>query len=881
MSVPTIKHLSSLFRSTASVASRLSNILPTPPPHTAITSDTIAEDAALKQAVSLLDTSSTPKVPPQPITLPPPPETQTTTETKTSGVNDSKKKVKKLKSHKPKQSAEDSISHLIVHSLNNGAEPKPGPEHKDLESVHLSDFQEVDDEKSAEKLLDLPWFSNLFPSDTSKHRKVLSRERKRRWTYKNTQQGRLSCLVTNCAERLGPDATLEVFGKLGKETGLKEYNTLIRLCIETARRTDDEEVAVEQFYKAYQVFKWMKEEGFQIEEETYGPFLMCLIDMHVTDEFYFFLPIIKDDSATSQARLGYYEMLLSIEMDDEDKIHELVSQITHDKCEHGLNLQDLAENYLLALGERGRKKEFLELLEVVDITKLPLHNIGSILKSLGRLSLQSFAEKLILAFKADGQGSERVSDFIYLYTTSMKNLLVEDIILKYKDMHAKLEVLPSSNSYEKLIEFCCDSLKVHLALDVVDQMCQAGFSLSTETLNCISHACEESSEFYLVRRIYSVLCCHNLKPNSETFRSMINSSVRMKDFDGAYDMLKGLEKMNLVPTTSMYNAIMVGFFREGHTVSGFRVLKQMEKADVKPDSTTYSYLIGNSECLDDIIKYFDEMKSSGVPLTKRVFMAMINAYATCGEFEKAKQVAFDKAVPAKNACEIKSALVAALASHGKISDALDIYEEMKQCGLTVEPKALISLLEYMQSMGELPRLLQILEQLSDPVYWLDGCCRVISYCIRYKDIESAVDLLKKLKDAFNDDEMTREVLFDEFFSQIADIEPSGLQIGLELLKSIKEDLKLHPSRKCLDFLLSACVKAKDARSSLLIWKEYELAGLPYNLLTSLKMYQALLASGDFKSAAKVRTIIPNDDPHVHSLLLACESTFDRSSTLVH
>jgi hypothetical protein len=33
-------------------------------------------------------------------------------------------------------------------------------------------------------------------------------------------------------------------------------------------------------------------------------------------------------------------------------------------------------------------------------------------------------------------------------------------------------------------------------------------------------------------------------------------------FDGAYGMLKDLEKMDLRPTSSMYNAIMAGYFRE-------------------------------------------------------------------------------------------------------------------------------------------------------------------------------------------------------------------------------------------------------------------------------------------------------------------------------
>ena len=88
---------------------------------------------------------------------------------------------------------------------------------------------------------------------------------------------------------------------------------------------------------------------------------------------------------------------------------------------------------------------------------------------------------------------------------------------------------------------------------------------------------------------------NNLKPDNETFRSMISLSVKMKDvsvllfhlvnlhillnylkhvsfihfflcsslqFEGAYNMINDLEKMNLIPTANMYNAIMTGCFRE-------------------------------------------------------------------------------------------------------------------------------------------------------------------------------------------------------------------------------------------------------------------------------------------------------------------------------
>lgn len=72
------------------------------------------------------------------------------------------------------------------------------------------------------------------------------------------------------------------------------------------------------------------------------------------------------------------------------------------------------------------------------------------------------------------------------------------------------------------------------------------------------------------------------------------------------------------------------------------------------------------------------------------------------------------------------------------------------------------------------------------------------------------------------------------FRSIAETEPSDVKLGLDLLSFMKEELGLCPSRKCLDFLLHACVNAKDKQTALVVWKEYQFAELPYNVLNYLR-----------------------------------------------
>ncbi|GKV51230.1 hypothetical protein SLEP1_g57899 [Rubroshorea leprosula] len=374
----------------------------------------------------------------------------------------------------------------------------------------------------------------------------------------------------------------------------------------------------------------------------------------------------------------------------------------------------------------------------------------------------------------------------------------------------KFEITPSLESYKELIKFCCSSRKVQLALDIVNQISQDSLNLSIDMLNCILHAIEETM---------SVIC--------------------------AYAMLNDSRKMNVKPVAGMYNAIMAGYFREKKISAGLRVLKQMELDSVKPDPQTYSYLIA----------YCDNKFISAVSC---IIATSILVMLQMG-------------IPVKSLNELRSALVSALASHGQMADAVDTYEEIKQSGGDLEPRAVLSLMECLHSERDLSLMLQLLEELHDQGYWIEGCCRVISFCVRKKHLSTAVHLLKQLKDKFCDDELAAEVLFDEAFAIIAEEEPADVQFGVDLLQAIKSDIGISPSRKCLDFILNAYVKAKDLQNSLLIWKEYEIAGL-------IMMYQALLACGDHKSAEAMRTKIPKDDPDVRDVIRAFQATYPKSTT---
>lgn len=144
-----------------------------------------------------------------------------------------------------------------------------------------------------------------------------------------------------CAKNIGTEATFAVLGKIGRQTGVKEYNVLINICMEKARSSVDEEVALEQFHKALRLFESMKDQGFSLEEETYGPFLAYLIDKGMVEEFHYIIGVIKGENHNSIPRLGYYEMLLWIKVNNEEKIQVFCDWMVTDHDENKSSLQGI------------------------------------------------------------------------------------------------------------------------------------------------------------------------------------------------------------------------------------------------------------------------------------------------------------------------------------------------------------------------------------------------------------------------------------------------------------------------------------------------------------------------------------------------------------
>ncbi|EFH68267.1 hypothetical protein ARALYDRAFT_892898 [Arabidopsis lyrata subsp. lyrata] len=288
----------------------------------------------------------------------------------------------------------------------------------------------------------------------------------------------------------------------------------ILLNIQNAKSSNNEENAIEQMAKAFELMVAMERVGFCVEERIYGPLLTFLIDMKTVEEFYMTFDMIRygqriSNSSPEFARLGYYVMLLWIQLKDEEKINEVCSMIIKKYEEYcSFNRCRLTEMYLLALCEKDQHKEVLMILETLDTRVCSFKILTSIFEYLGRSISESVAKKLLRELNKKGIfwfRSKKVSELIFSYVTSIPNMWVGSAVFKFNELLEELKVSPSTASYQKLIKYSCDSREEETGLWILEHMYEVGLEVSSDTAVYLFRTIEQNYEFDMLRAVQNVL----------------------------------------------------------------------------------------------------------------------------------------------------------------------------------------------------------------------------------------------------------------------------------------------------------------------------------------------------------------------------------------
>eukprot|EP01018_Ginkgo_biloba_P029523 Gb_22658 [translate_table: standard] len=148
-----------------------------------------------------------------------------------------------------------------------------------------------------------------------------------------------------------------------------------------------------------------------------------------------------------------------------------------------------------------------------------------------------------------------------------------------------------------------------------------------------------------------------------------------------------------------WNAMISGFAQNGHGEEALKFFCQMQMEGIKPNEVTFPVVLSACTSLVALgqgMKIHNHTIKTGLEFNVFVGSALVDMYAKCGSIRNAYEVFTN--MPKRN--EVSwNAMMAGYAQHGRGKEALHLFEQMQQDGMTPNHITFISVLSACSHVG--------------------------------------------------------------------------------------------------------------------------------------------------------------------------------------
>ncbi|KAL5785688.1 hypothetical protein ACOSQ2_008080 [Xanthoceras sorbifolium] len=176
--------------------------------------------------------------------------------------------------------------------------------------------------------------------------------------------------------------------------------------------------------------------------------------------------------------------------------------------------------------------------------------------------------------------------------------------------------------------------------------------------------------------------------NVVSWSTMIDGYLKSGNVDHARCLFDQMPKKNLVTWSIMIG----GYAKNGQPRNALELYKWFKEQEIKPDETFILGII--SACsqlgiLDTAESIIHDFVEPSLFSNLQVVNSLIDMYAKCGSFERAKQV-FDMAHQKDLLCY--STMIAAFANNGLVQDSISLFGEMRKANIRPDGVAFLGVL---------------------------------------------------------------------------------------------------------------------------------------------------------------------------------------------
>lgn len=242
---------------------------------------------------------------------------------------------------------------------------------------------------------------------------------------------------------------------------------------------------------------------------------------------------------------------------------------------------------------------------------------------------------------------------------------------------------PSTRSLNALIFACIVTGNHTEAARVFQTFPDAhGVKPNTETFNTIIKSFAESGTIRSFYSVFDEMCKKGLKPNATTFTTALAGFYKEERFDDVGKVLELMKKNGCGESLPVYNVRVQSLCKLGRSGEARALVDEMVKKGTKPSWVTYNHLIYGfckEGDLEEAKRLYKEMGRKGLVGDNNFYFTLIHYLCKGDDFDTAlglyNEIAAKNWVPCFSTMKM---LVNGLAGSSRIDEAKGIIEKMKE-----------------------------------------------------------------------------------------------------------------------------------------------------------------------------------------------------------
>ncbi|KAM3333082.1 hypothetical protein ACQJBY_028286 [Aegilops geniculata] len=205
---------------------------------------------------------------------------------------------------------------------------------------------------------------------------------------------------------------------------------------------------------------------------------------------------------------------------------------------------------------------------------------------------------------------------------------------------------------------------------------------NAETFNSIIKSFSESGTTRSFYSVFDEMCKEGVKPTATTFTAAIAGFYKEERFDDVEKVIKLMKKHGCGESLQVYNARVQGLCKLGRNGDAKALLSEMAKKGTKPNWVTYNHLIYGfckEGDLEEAKWLYKEMGKKGLVGDSGFYFTVIFHLCKAGDFDTALGV-YNEIIPRNwvPCFSTMKMLVNGLAGSSRIDEAKGIIEKMKE-----------------------------------------------------------------------------------------------------------------------------------------------------------------------------------------------------------